>query len=189
MEPTLQSGDFVFVDKNDYGFRFPVLDWRMGGGRLPMRGEIVVFRYPPDEDLFYIKRIIGLPGEFVSYRGDRVFIDGIPLGQKTADSQFDDSRTLLWENIGDSGRHPIFLGSRESPPYGRRVPADHYFVLGDNRHHSSDSRVWGFVPRENLIGPAFRIGISFSDWKRIGRSLALEEISESKAESGDEKNE
>ena len=213
MQPSLREGEFVIVDKNDYGVRVPLLGKRINDGSDPRRGEIVVFRYPLQDDLFYIKRLIGLPGDNLVIDGNEVSIEGQDIfyvGPAPEDYTYEEGITsgllggildgltgdkrkidseLHWERLPE-GWHPIlYTDSRVSPSAslrdencrnaraGRRltcvVPDDSYFVMGDNRHRSNDSRFWGFVPRSHLVGPAFTLAISFDSLSRSFSSLGL----------------
>lgn len=143
MNPTLKSGDFIIVNKARYGLRVPFTkQWIFETGKVK-RGDIVVFKFPVDESTFYVKRIVGLPG-------DRVFIDG--------DGQLFINDSLQSESYVAS-KLQTTMGSSPLYPYGPvTVPNDQLLVLGDNRDRSSDSRVWGFVPKENLLGKvAFKL--------------------------------
>lgn len=214
MQPTLREGEFVVVNKNTYGIRLPLLATRVGNSMAPNRGDVVVFRFPEDERIFYIKRVIALPGEKLVIDGNAVKIGETALTQRgpaatkyvyREDNQsgfitglinlFDDdsgkviNSALFWEQLPE-GWHPYLLSNPDVAPAAllkheaceitaanRRlectVPADSYFVMGDNRHRSNDSRFWGFVPRENLVGPAVNIVISFDSWSRFFDSITL----------------
>lgn len=217
MEPTLRAGDVVVVDKNDYGITLPFVSGKVTGGRLPERGEIVVFRYPPDPDVFYIKRVVGLPGDRLVYRQDQVLANGEAfrralVGEEVHTyAQNGSSRTLqvLWEEIAGGGWHRILLNPGSWPRGHYRIadredgcamadsevhgpelvcdiPEGRVLVLGDNRHHSSDSRDWGFVPVENLVGPAFGVIFSLPEVSRIGTGLAPREAPPDGARLGDD---
>ena len=147
----------------------------------PQRGDVVVFRYPKDPSVDYIKRVVGLPGDRIGYVQKQVYVNGQPVEQ-----QFKDSYTgvgaglsmsgaeLRTERLGDVS-HDILIVPNQSSIEGEvQVPAGHYFVMGDNRDNSNDSRFWGFVPEENLVGKAFMIWMSWDSanggigWSRIG---------------------
>lgn len=190
MIPTLLVGDFILVNKYTYGIRIPVLNKKVLDLSSPQRGDVVVFRYPVDPSLDYIKRVVGLPGDKVEYQNKRLTINGqsVPI---RPNGDFLDKEKLYYtprfvETLG--GIEHDALVEDEAPPfvphvlqYPQRekclynsegficeVPAGHYFMMGDNRDNSQDSRVWGFVPDENLVGKAFFIWFNFGDWKRIG---------------------
>ena len=190
MIPTLLVGDFILVNKYTYGVRLPVLNKKIVELNTPQRGEVVVFRYPPDPSLDYIKRVVGLPGDKVVYRNKKLFINGREITQKKTDDYLDRDRLFYTprfvETLGSVEHHilveaeaPSFVQQTARFPYSEKcnynsegvsceVPPAHYFMMGDNRDNSQDSRFWGFVPDENLVGRAFFIWFNFSDLKRIG---------------------
>lgn len=199
MLPTLTVGDLVLTDKSHYGYRLPILNTRLTPGQPPARGDIIVFK-KPREELFYIKRIIGIPGDTVRYGDDKfISINGEPLIYQLEETS-DSGRRLLRENVG-GGWHDVLLESGSDVLYsapnqehcrlnqslrgyilGCEVPPGYYFVLGDNRDHSNDSRRWGFVPAENIVGPATRVifnhrvlsDLDSSQLERNWKPLALE---------------
>ncbi|MBI4592959.1 MAG: signal peptidase I [Candidatus Rokubacteria bacterium] len=146
MMDSLLVGDYILVNKFLYGPEVPLTDWRLPGIRRPQRGDIIVFKYPQDEKRDFIKRIIGTPGDVVEVRGHQVLVNGQPLA----------------ESYVKKGASPL---SHSDPlacayAYGcdsTRVPTDSYFVMGDNRDNSQDSRYWGFVKRDKIRGKAFLI--------------------------------
>ena len=190
MIPTLQVGDFILVNKFSYGIRLPVLNKKIIDIDEPKKGDVMVFRYPEDPSLDYIKRVVGTPGDKVAYQNKRLTINGQPVETTRVDDylhperlyyskQFVEKtdgveyRTLNDDEapgfIADASQFP----SRENCLYNNSgvictVPAGHYFMMGDNRDNSRDSRYWGFVPEENIVGKAFFIWFNFSDLKRIG---------------------
>ncbi|OLD39567.1 MAG: signal peptidase I [Candidatus Rokubacteria bacterium 13_1_40CM_2_68_8] len=146
MMDTLLVGDYILVNKFLYGPELPLIDWHMAGIRDPRRGDIIVFKYPQDEKRDFIKRIIATPGERVQIRGHQVFVNGKGLHEPY--TKFADSGTT---RAGDA-----YCGYA----YGcepTTVPPDSYFVMGDNRDNSQDSRYWGFVKRDKIKGKAFLI--------------------------------
>jgi signal peptidase I len=190
MIPTLAIGDFILVNKYTYGIRLPVVNQKIVELNVPERGDVVVFRYPPNPSLDYIKRVVGLPGDKITYRNKRVSVNGVELSQTKLDDYLDTDRmfyTPRFKEKLDKVEHEILI-EKEAPsfipqiadfPYRENcnynaegvkcvVPPGHYFVMGDNRDNSQDSRFWGFVPDQNLVGRAFFIWFNFSDLKRIG---------------------
>ena len=190
MIPTLLIGDFILVNKYTYGIRLPVLNKKVVELNTPQRGDVVVFRYPPDPSLDYIKRVVGLPGDKVAYRNKKIFINGQEVAQKKIEDYLDRDRLFYTprfvETLGSVEHHilveaeaPAFVPQLARFPHSEKciynsegisceVPPGHYFMMGDNRDNSQDSRFWGFVPDENLVGKAFFIWFNFSDLKRIG---------------------
>jgi signal peptidase I len=174
MMPTLLIGDFILVNKYTYGVRLPVLNTKiieLGG---PERGDIVVFRYPKEPSVDYIKRVIGLPGDRVAYYNKQVYINGkrikhVPLGQYQGVGQGENmtGAGLFIEEL-DAAEHNILVhNNAPSVESVHVIPEGHYFVMGDNRDNSNDSRYWGTVPEENLVGKAFFIWMSW-DWQHKG---------------------
>jgi signal peptidase I len=190
MIPTLLVGDFILVNKWTYGIRLPLVNEKIIEVNQPQRGDVMVFRYPEDPSFDYIKRVVGLPGDTVAYINKRLTINGEPVAMEP-DGEFLHPDRLYYspryiEHLG-SGTHNVLI-EKNAPAYVAQVldfpyrqnctyttagvtctvPEGHYFVLGDNRDASSDSRVWGFVPDRNIVGKAFFIWFNFSDFKRIG---------------------
>ncbi|SRR5581483_4013326 len=169
MLPSLHVGDFILVNKFSYGIRLPVINKKVIDIGEPKRGDVMVFRFPRDESVNYIKRVVGLPGDRIVYEGKKVYVNGQLMPQKEiapytvqqdGEVQYEAARAR--ERL-DGVEHDILLSPR--PDYGPTpqivVPPGHYFVMGDNRDHSNDSRYWGFVPEENLVGRAFLIWFSW----------------------------
>jgi signal peptidase I len=190
MIPTLLVGDLILVNKFTYGLRLPVLHTRLTEGNRPKRGDVMVFRYPPKPSLDYIKRVVGEPGDEVAYRNKRLTINGKPVPTKQLPDYFDQDAMryfhMFEESLGerphrlltDDDRPAFVPGADEFPNKQNcrysvegvtcKVPEGHYFVMGDNRDNSLDSRFWGFVPDRNIVGKAFLIWMNFSNLKRIG---------------------
>ncbi|KVT72799.1 signal peptidase I [Burkholderia ubonensis] len=190
MVPTLLVGDFILVNKFDYGLRMPVTNTKLTQGRPLERGDVVVFRYPKDESVDYIKRVIGLPGDTVAYQDKQLTINGKPVPETPLADYFDEERQNYAKQFEESlgGRKNAILNNPTVPPFVMgaydypyrdnctynsrgvicKVPAGHYFMMGDNRDNSADSRYWGFVPDQNIVGRAFFIWMNFGDLKRIG---------------------
>lgn len=187
MMPTLLVGDFILVNKFTYGIRLPVLNTKIIPISEPKRGDVVVFRYPENPTIPYIKRVIGLPGDRIMYHNGTktVYINGEPIPQKLIGSY-----QGIGEGSGMTGadekienltgiEHSILMYSNrifnaDTPYMNITVPPGHYFVLGDNRDNSRDSRFWGTVPEENLIGKAFLIWMNWDrgvHWERIGNGI------------------
>lgn len=196
MVPTLLKGDFILVNKFAYGLRLPVLNTKVAGSGQPQRGDVVVFRYPPEPSIAYIKRMVGLPGDRLEYRGNQLFINGQPVPLTLqADDSTGSGYQQFTEQLGNVAHRVQFLAQERwgSPSYwpglqfrrefdgtvswAYQVPVGHYFVMGDNRDNSADSRFWGLVPEENLIGKAFFIWMNLDcitfngNCSRIGDSI------------------
>lgn len=189
MMPTLQAGDFILVNKFKYGLRVPIVNTVFFPVSQPQRGDVVVFHYPNNPSIDFIKRIVGLPGDKIRYQDKRLIINdklvaienlGTYDYQLTADHWIRAQR--YQENLGVKQHlmliHPVTnnydfgtLGSLLQANEEIIVPEGQYFAMGDNRDNSSDSRVWGFLPAQNLVGPAFLIWMNFSEWARIGKSV------------------
>ncbi|QSN60519.1 MULTISPECIES: signal peptidase I [unclassified Caballeronia] len=190
MVPTLLVGDFILVNKYEYGLRLPISNTKLTQGKPLTRGDVVVFRYPKDESVDYIKRVIGLPGDTVAYENKQLTINGKPVPETPQPDYFDDERIGYAKQFIEDldGRKNAILNNPQVPPFvvGQddfpyrdncvynaqgvtcKVPPGHYFMMGDNRDNSADSRYWGFVPDNNIVGRAFFIWMNFSNLKRIG---------------------
>jgi signal peptidase I len=179
MLPSLYIGDFILVNKFAYGIRAPVLNMKIIETGQPQRGDVVVFRYPRDPSLDYIKRVIGLPGDRIEYSDKMLYVNG-----KQIERSFigvyegpDQPHAIRYKENLKGGRHDLLLmpGNSRIPVFKYTVPENMYFVMGDNRDNSSDSRVWGFVPEKNLVGRAFMIWMHVKDWnvrwERIGNMI------------------
>ena len=197
MIPTLQIGDFIVVNKFTYGIRVPILGKKLVEINSPARGDVMVFHYPENPAVDYIKRVVGVPGDTITYSNKQLYVNGLLQEQKSEGdyNYVEPSLNFLHterytENltghihsmlinpdrpnirIGDVAEFPL----RENCTYTEMevrctVPAGHYFMLGDNRDNSRDSRYWGFVPDKMIVGKAFMIWMNFSDLKRIGLSI------------------
>ena len=184
MLPSLFIGDFILVSKSSYGIKLPVLKRQIIPIASPERGDVMVFRFPRDPKTNFIKRVIGTPGDVVSYHNKMLSINGQPLPLESVElvdwpSEDQDERIKTFlESIGEEN-HTVMIDSRRTSSSIRvKVPAGHYFVMGDNRDHSNDSRYWGFVPEEFVVGKAFFIWFSWDsaggggvNWGRIGNVI------------------
>jgi signal peptidase I len=181
MMPTLLVGDFILVNKYTYGIRLPVLNKKVVGIGEPQRGDVVVFRYPKDPTVDYIKRVIGLPGDKIGYYQKKLYINGQPAEQTLTGTYTGvgsglsmSGANLRVEQLGSVKHDILTVPNQPSMEGDVEVPAGHYFVMGDNRDNSNDSRFWGFVPEENLVGKAFMIWMNWDSanggiaWGRIG---------------------
>ena len=182
MYPTLHIGDFILVNKMSYGIKLPVIYTKILETGKPERGEVAVFRYPVEPDKDYIKRVIGLPGDHISYINKTLFVNGQAIKQEAigryeteGSGAVMNGATLLSENLLGVEHELLNDPDRQSGDLmDVVVPEGHYFMMGDNRDHSYDSRFWGFVPEENLKGRAFFIWMHFDsgiDVSRIGTSI------------------
>ena len=176
MVPTLLVGDFILVNKFDYGIRLPAINKKIIKIGDPKRGDIVVFRYPVDPSTPFIKRIIGIPGDKVEYRNHELFLNDAPvptedggtfIGVKSATQHTGFSR--LVEQLPGHPHDIIIAPNTEGYNWSGTVPEGSYFVMGDNRDNSRDSRFWGFVPDENLVGKAFMIWMNWDHGPDLGR--------------------
>lgn len=159
MLPTLKIGDFILVNKFHYGLRLPVLNTKVVSMNDPLRGDVVVFKYPKQPSINYIKRVVGLPGDVVRYQNKQLYING-ELQPQTLLAQLPPARPeRLVINEELSGiQHQSYIDlNRPSQNMEWTVPQGHYFMVGDNRDNSNDSRYWGFVPDELLVGKAFAV--------------------------------
>jgi len=177
MEPTLEEGDFILVNKYAYGIRLPVVERKIIEIGDPERGDVVVFRFPADPRQDYIKRVLGLPGDEIVYYQKRLYVNGVIVDQELIGEHVTENgmpAIVSQEQLGDVS-HPILnMPERRDPRQLRfKVPEGHYFMVGDNRDNSNDSRSWGFVPEGNLVGRAFFIWMNWHigewpEWNRIG---------------------
>lgn len=196
MLPTLEVGDLILVNKYNYGIRLPVINKKVVPLGDPQRGDVVVFRYPLDTNQDYIKRVVGLPGDVVETDGRTLLLNGKPVPLTPLDryvepdgihafKQFREQLDTVAHRIIQSdgvltAMPPLRLAEHTHPQacdYGATwmrctVPPGHYFVMGDNRDNSQDSRFWGFVPDQNIVGRAFLVWMAFKGWvpdlSRIG---------------------
>jgi signal peptidase I len=185
LEPTLLAGDFILVNKFDYGVRLPVIHKMVFDRNTPKRGDIVVFRWPPNPSVDFIKRVIGLPGDKISYINKELFVNGqkIPqtlIGNTAAQNELGNEWQALEKEENLLGvKHHIYINpGKAGENYNDIiVPAGSYFMMGDNRDDSADSRYWGFVPDQNIIGKAVLVWMSWDTdktnvrWSRIGKMV------------------
>jgi len=190
MIPTLLVGDLILVNKYHYGIRLPVINTKITEGNAPQRGDVMVFRYPPKPSLDYIKRVVGVPGDEVAYLNKRLSINGKAVETNALPEFFDEDAMRYFkqfeETVGDKKHgtlnddsRPAFVPGADEFEFKSncrysvegvvcKVPQGHYFMMGDNRDNSLDSRYWGFVPDKNIVGKAFFVWMNFGSLKRIG---------------------
>jgi signal peptidase I len=190
MIPTLLIGDFIIVNKYTYGIRLPVVNKKVIELNSPQRGDVMVFRYPPEPSQDYIKRVVGLPGDKLEYRNKKLTVNGKEVLQEKMSDYQDPQRLIVtpqFSEVFGAASHriliepeaPAFIRHFTDFPYRQNcsynaegvdcvVPEGHYFMMGDNRDNSMDSRFWGFVPDENIVGKAVFIWMNFSNMKRFG---------------------
>jgi len=190
MIPTLQIGDLILVNKFHYGIRLPVVNAKVTAGTPVQRGDVMVFRYPPKPSVDYIKRVVGIPGDEIAYLNKKLTVNGQPVASEALPEYFDESTMRYFRHERESlpGRTHQIIIDNERPAFipgadefpGRencrysvegvvcKVPEGQYFMMGDNRDNSLDSRYWGFVPDKNIVGKAFFVWMNFGNVKRIG---------------------
>lgn len=190
MIPTLLVGDLILVNKFTYGLRLPVLNTKITEGTPPQRGDVMVFRYPPKPSQDYIKRVVGVPGDTVAYKNKRLTVNGEVMDTQTLPEFFDEDAMRYFKQFEETlgGKKHRLLNNDDAPAFvagasafdGRegctytvegvtcKVPVGHYFMMGDNRDNSLDSRYWGFVPEKNIVGKAFLVWMNFGNLRRIG---------------------
>jgi signal peptidase I len=191
MVPTLLVGDLILVNKYAYGIRLPIVNKKVISINDPQRGDVMVFKYPMDMSQDYIKRVIGVPGDKITYENKRLTVNGKPVEYSPMDEYLDSEHPVYYKQLmeklpntthrilNDDSKRPLDLGGVQNFP-GREncdysydkftciVPEGNYFMMGDNRDNSADSRYWGFVPDRNIVGKAFVVWMNFSNPKRIG---------------------
>jgi signal peptidase I len=191
MVPTLLVGDLILVNKFDYGIRLPIINKKIVDVGNPQRGDVMVFRFPRDESQDYIKRVIGLPGDKITYENKRLTVNGVPVQYEPMDDYLSDESLVYNKQfleklpnaphriLNIDGQRTINLNAVEDFPHHENctysydkftciVPEGNYFMMGDNRDNSADSRYWGFVPDKNIVGKAVFVWMNLGNPKRIG---------------------
>jgi len=195
MVPTLLVGDFILVNKYAYGIRLPIVNKKIIELNDPQRGDVMVFKYPKDMSQDYIKRVIGVPGDTVTYENKRLTVNGKPVDYTPLDDYLDDQHPIYHKQFTENlpgktagvphrilntdTKRTLDLGAVENFPHRSAceytydkftciVPEGNYFMMGDNRDNSADSRYWGFVPDKNIVGKAIVVWMNFGDIKRVG---------------------
>ncbi len=181
MRPGLVEGDFILVNKFVYGLKLPLTGTKLLKTGKPHRGDVLVFRSPEDTSIDYIKRVVGLPGDKVKVKDKVVYINGEAVNLEYIETSYDTDISGIARKVKhykeklNSNKHSIFVSPYAQGDYEETiVPQGHYFVMGDNRDMSRDSRIWGFVPEKLVLGKAFFIWLSFDmtkkdvRWSRVG---------------------
>ena len=190
MVPTLLVGDLILVNKYTYGIRLPIINKKIIDVNDPQRGDVMVFKYPKDTAVDYIKRVVGVPGDKIVYKNKRLTVNGEQISYKalpdyldeenlTYYKQWQENLTGVEHKILTDERAPNFVPNPDAFPHHElctynaegfacTVPQGQYFMMGDNRDNSLDSRYWGFVPDQNIVGKAFFVWMNLGDLKRIG---------------------
>jgi signal peptidase I len=191
MIPTLLVGDLILVNKYHYGVRLPVINKKIIANHDPKRGDVMVFRYPVDTRVDYIKRVVGLPGDEINYSNQKLSVNGQPVPMKSLGDFYDEDSLRyapMFSEAFGTDEHRILVDPRRAAYNGPepksfpmhencrytadgvtcKVPPGHYFMMGDNRDNSQDSRFWGFVPDENIVGRAFFVWMNLGNLGRIG---------------------
>ncbi len=195
MVPTLLIGDFILVNKYTYGIRIPVINKKIIDIGSPKRADVMVFRYPEDKSKDFIKRVIGIPDDTITYKNKRLTVNGVAVETKSNGSYTDTDGGVRFfdtftEKLGDKPHAMMVdpnwpamnLGQvREFPMKSNctyndagltcKVPDGHYFMMGDSRDNSDDGRFWGFVPEENIVGKAVLVWMNFGSMKRVGTPI------------------
>ena len=187
MLPTLKIGDFILVNKFAYGVRLPIANIKIIETSEPKRGDVMVFRFPNDPSVNFIKRVIGLPGDKIEYRNKTLYINGKEIPRKSSNENYQifeaGSRFVTTQQFDenlDGVVHKVLLDPTRSQANLKfqKVPEGHYFVMGDNRDYSNDSRYWGFVPEKNIVGKAILVWFNWDvsngksvKWDRIGTRI------------------
>jgi len=190
MVPTLLIGDLILVNKYHYGVRLPVINKKIIPINDPQRGDVMVFRYPANPSIDYIKRVVGVPGDEIAYLNQRLYLNGKLAETQPLPEFYDDDSTRYFkqytEKLGSlehqilvDVQRPSYIRPTDPFPFKEncsysaegvtcKVPPGHYFMMGDNRDNSEDSRFWGFVPDQNIVGKAFFVWMNFGNLRRIG---------------------